>query len=461
MLVVSAGCQAVTPGVAIKVAPPRAAAERPSAAEQSVNPPAIASASFEEPLPATEGSGDSAASQGELSLSWLIDEVQSRNPSLQAAVAAWRAAAARYPQAVALDDPMFMAMAAPASLDSPDVEAGYVLQGSQKFPWFGKRAARGRIARAESNAAYHELEDGRLRLEETTRIVFFQYYVAYRQLELNRQNIEIIRQFKSTAQSRYQANLVTQQDVLQADVELAELERRALEIERTSRLAIARINTLLREEPFAPLPPPPRELARPAGKLDLASLQQTAIGQRPDLEALAARVRARQAAVTLACKDFYPDVEVFGRYDSFWQPADTQSELRGQVGVNLNVPVYPGKLNAAVREALSNLSRQRAEYEQRELDIRYEVASAYEQVEESRRTLDLYAARLIPAAEQNVAAARSNYDVSKTTFLDLAIAQRQLIELLEKREEALATYHSRFAELTRAIGGSEWLPPAE
>ncbi|MCI0335255.1 MAG: TolC family protein [Planctomycetes bacterium] len=384
----------------------------------------------------------------------LIEEVQTRNPSLQAMVAAWQAAAQRYPQAISLDDPMFMAMAAPASFDSPDVEAGYVLQGSQKFPWFGKRAARGRIARAETNAAYHDLEDSRLRLAEATQLAYFDYYLAHRQQELNRENLEVIRQFRKTAQSRYQANQVTQQDVLQAEVELAELERRMIELERMNRLAAARVNTLLRQQPFAPLPPPPAQLSSPSEEPDIETLQQLALSQRPDLAALGARVRAEQAAVTLACKEYYPDVEVFGRYDSFWQPADTQSDLRGQVGVNLNVPIYRGKLHASVREALSKLSQQRAEYEQRELDIRYEVAAAYEQVRESHRTLQLYAERLVPTAEQNVAAARSNYDVNKSSFLDLAIAQRQLIDLREKREEALATYHSRRAELMRAVGDS-------
>jgi len=420
--------------------------------------PPVATVSFEEALPEnSDAVGDFPA--GELSLDWLVEEVQRRNPSLEAMVAAWRAAAARYPQAVSLDDPMFMTMAAPASFDSQDVEAGYVFQGSQKFPWFGKRAARGRIARAESNAAYHDVEDGRVRLAEATRVAFYDYYVAHRQLELNRQNLVVVRELRSTAQSRYQSNQVTQQDVLQAEVELAGLERRSLELERKNRIAMARVNTLLREEPFRQLPSPPATLPMPDSRADVGALQEIAIAQRPDLQALGARVRAEQAAVTLACKNYYPDVEVFGRYDSFWQPADTQSDLRGQVGVNLNVPIYRGKLNAAVREALSKLSQRRAEYEQRILDVRYEVATSYEEVEESRQSLELYANKLIPAAEQNVAAARSNYDVNKTTFLDLAIAQRQLIELREQKEEAMATYHTRQAELTRAIGGTEIAMP--
>lgn len=124
------------------------------------------------------------------------------------------------------------------------------------------------------------------------------------------------------------------------------------------------------------------------------------------------------------------------------------------MGVNLNVRIYRGKLNAGVREALAELSKKRAEYEQRVLDIRYEVASAYERLVESRRTVEFYSEWLVPSAEQNVAAARSDYDVNRTTFLDLALAQGQLIELREKREEALATYYIGHAELQRVAGGS-------
>ena len=156
--------------------------------------------------------------------------------------------------------------------------------------------------------------------------------------------------------------------------------------------------------------------------------------------------------MTLACKQAYPDVEVFGRYDTFWQPS-SMADLRGQVGVSLNLPIYRGKLNAAVNEAMFRLNQRKAEYEARVLDIQYEVRSAYERLEESRQTVRLYAERMLPAATQNVAAARANYDVGKTTFLGLAEAQRQLFELREKQEQAIAEDHRRLAELERVLAG--------
>lgn len=413
-----------------------------SAATNSVSAPP----SIDEPAPAPQPP----PAATELSAQDLVAEVQARNPNLQSLEAAWRSAVLRYPQAISLEDPMFMGMIAPGSIGSDEVSTGYTLQGSQKFPWFGKRAARGRRAQAGANAAYFELENGRIRLEEMTLAAYYDYYLARRQLELNAQNLAVLQQFRSTAQSRYESNQVTQQDVLQADVELAGLERRHIELERLEHVTRARINTLLRENPNASLPPPPQRLTPPAETLDEISLQQLAASQRPDVAALRARVREELAAVTLACKDYYPDVDVFGRYDAMWQ----EEPLRGAVGVNVNMPVYQNRLNAAVREAQANVAQRRAELEQLVLDVQYEVASAYEQLEASRKMLELYDSRLLPAAEQNVKAARDNYDVAKATFFELANAQRQLISLNEEREQALAEYHARLAELNRAVGGS-------
>ncbi|MDZ4779993.1 MAG: TolC family protein [Planctomycetia bacterium] len=389
----------------------------------------------------------------ELSLPQLVADVQARNPSLQAMISAWQSAAQRYPQVVSLDDPMFSSIAAPASFDNDELESAYALQGGQKLPWFGKRAARGRQARAETASAFHEVQDSRLRLVAITQTAYFDYYLVRRQRELIDQNVVILRQFRDTADAKYRASQVTQQDLLQADVELIELERRQIELERMNRVAVARINTLLRVPPYAPLAAPPHKLEIPPGQFNPELLQQLAIAQRPDLTSIAAQVRAEQAAVAVAMKAYYPDVEFFGRYDTFWQPSSTQGDLRGQVGVNLNMPLYRGRLNAAVREAMFRVSQRRSEYEQRVLDIQYEVVTAYEQLEESRRTLRLFSERLIPVAEQNVSAARANYEANTSSFLELATAQRQLVTLREEQEAALAMFHTRLAELERATGG--------
>lgn len=440
-----------------QLAPPRPQLAPPVNAAPATSAPAppLAPVAYQEPLPPAPppGAMSEEFNTDVLSREWLAAEIEARNPSLEAMVAAWQAAEQRYPQQVALDDPTLMGMLAPQSAASDRTETAYAFQLNQKLPWFGKRNLRGVAAAANADAASQDVADTRLQVRLAADLAFFDYFLVGRQLALNSQSENLLQQYRESAQAKYRVNLVTQQDVLQADLELAELARRQLELRRMQRVAAARINTLLRRWPDAPLPPPPAELDPPQQPAEAALLWQTALQQRPDLAALAWRVQEEEAALALARKNYYPDVDLFGRYDTFWQPASTQGPLRAQVGVAMNLPVYREKLRAAVCEAQFRLAQRRAEFDARAQEIQYEVTSASEQIAESRQAVALYQDRLLPAAEQNVAAARANYENSKATFLALAQAQRQLVASREKQLEALVAYYRRLAELTRVVGG--------
>ena len=97
---------------------------------------------------------------------------------------------------------MFNANLAPASLGSNQVEGAYTLELSQKFRWFGKRAARGRSAKAEASSAYADAEETRLRLIETAELAFFDYYLVARQQDLIHWNTEVMRQFREHSTER-------------------------------------------------------------------------------------------------------------------------------------------------------------------------------------------------------------------------------------------------------------------
>ncbi len=80
----------------------------------------------------------------------LLREVLNRNPSIHSAQQAWRAALARYPQVVSLDDPMLGYGLAPLSFGSNSVDDAHKVDLSQKLPFPGKLALRGQAALAEA-----------------------------------------------------------------------------------------------------------------------------------------------------------------------------------------------------------------------------------------------------------------------------------------------------------------------
>jgi outer membrane protein TolC len=409
------------------------------------------------PIAQLETLDDPLANQQELSADALVAIVLSRNRSLAAMQAAWRSTAARYPQAMSLDDPEFMSLMAPGSFSDPNFQSSFMVGASQKLPWPGKRGLRGEAVRADTAAAYMDANELAVRLESLTRSTFVEYYRARRQLALVDDNLQQLRQLRGLAQNKYEARSATQQDMLQADVDLAELARRRIELAQAEKIAVARLNTLAHRAPDMPLPPPPRAIEEPLSLPEAPLLWQAALAQRPDLAAAAARVRAEQVAVQIARKEYMPDFDVGGRYDQFWDRANQ----RGQLGINMNVPLYQQRRDAAVQEACFRLSQRRAEYDQAVDDIRNEVQAAYEQSEASRQIVDLYKRQVVPAAQQNVEAARAGYEANNLGFLSLVEAQRQLIDAQMKQVEALAEYHRRMAELQQATGGRLPLLPAE
>lgn len=385
--------------------------------------------------------------QAELSVEQLVAEVQARNPSLQAASAAWRAAAERYPQAVSLEDPMFSYLITPTNGLGADNGGGWMVQGSQKIPWAGKRELRGSAASAEADAMRGDIGDARLRLAEAAKTAFYDYYLARQQTDVNASTIQLLKQFREIAANKYQVGQASEQDVLQAEVESASLENRRTELARDEEVAVARINTLLHRAANHPLPPPPAKVANPELLPTAEALQQTAAGSRPDLYAAQARIRTEQANLALACKEYYPDVNVVAKYDGF-MPQD----MRPAVGMDVNVPIRYARRSAAVREAENRVAQRCAEYQERLDQVRYEVQSGFNRASQNGRVIRLYEEKILPASQRSLDSALANYTSGKIDFLRLLDAERQLNSQREMYYQSIAEYHRRLAELERSVG---------
>lgn len=419
-------------------------AQAPSRSEQGARAPSPESRST---TYRSDGPSDPFSGQAELPLDQLVAEVQARNPSLPAASDAWRAAVERYPQAVSLDDPMFTYMITPTDGLGIDNGGGWMVQASQRIPWAGKLALRGSVAAAEANVMRGVIGDTRLRLAEAARVAFFDYYMASRQMEVNSDTQKLVKKLREIAWNKYQVNQVTEQDVLQADVELADLATRSAELTRDQQVAAARINTLLHRAADHPLPPPSLEVPLPDELPAVDNLQQAAVNSRPDLYSQMSRIQAEEANLALACKEYYPDLNLAARYDGF-MPQD----MRPQVGMDINIPIRYSRRSAAVREASNKIAQLRAEYQNLLDEVRFEVQSSFTRVVQAAEVVRLYRDKTLPAAERSLQSAQANYTTGAVDFLRLLDTERQLNNQRERYYAAVADYHQRVAELERAVG---------
>ncbi len=289
----------------------------------------------------------------------------------------------------------------------------------------------------------------RLQLVEGARTAFYDYYLAERALEVNAENLDLLKKFEATAEDRYTKLLVPQQDVYQARVEIGREQDRRLALEEVRQIAVARLNRLLHLAPDSPLPRPPREVKPSEPLPEPVSLRATALNRRPDLQALAEPIRAEEARLALAAKEFYPDFEVAASYDAFW---DVKSQ-RAEVNVRMNLPVYRDKRHAAVAEAQARIAEKQAELDRLTDQVNFQVQEAYEKLARSARSVRLYGETILPDAKKNVEAAQSAYEATKVPFLTLIEAQRNRVMLRDRYNEAVADYFRRLATLERVVGG--------
>ncbi len=379
----------------------------------------------------------------------LIRRVLERNPTLLAGRYAWRAALARYPQVTALDDPRLGYSVRPWSFGSSEVHAANDVALSQPLPFPGKLALRGERALADAESAQSELETERVKLAALASTLFDEYWLAERALEINAQHVALLDEAHRVALSRYAAGTGSQQDVLAAETEQGMLSHRERELAAERRIAAERINLLLHRGAELDLPPAPRELEPgPATDLDARALVAEALERRPELRALAAEVRAREAEVGLARREFFPDFTVRAGYESTWQ----EDPLAPVVGVELNLPLQLGRRRAALDEAEAWLSRERSRVQQLEDRVRFEVVSAVERLRESQHLLEISRERRLPPARDRVVGARAAFASGQASFLEFVDAERGLLAAEQEAFEVRAGLSVRRAALARALG---------
>lgn len=386
----------------------------------------------------------------------LIRLVLDRNPNVRAARHGWRAALARYPQATALDDPMLGVGVAPLSFGSTTVNSAPKIDLSQKLPFPGKLRFRGEAALGEAEAASHDYEAVRLRLATMASVLFDDYVLAARSLEINREHVALLEEFQRIATIRYEAGEASQQDPLQAEVRLAHAVHREVVLDTAMRITGEQLNALLHRAPTAALPPPPAVAATPEDPIaPAAELLEQSLAARPELAAAEARVSAESSRVDAARREYYPDFTLVGSYNRVMQEPD----LQPFVGVMLNVPLQIGRRRAAVDEAQARLEQARSQRVAIEDDVRFGVQSGADRYSEAHHVLELYRDRMLPAARDQVDAARAGFESGRNSFLALIDAERNLLDVELGHAEALANLSRRRAELDRAVGripGLSW-----
>lgn len=255
------------------------------------------------------------------------------NPRLKAARATWETMKARVPQARAWEDPRggadFRVERSVAIPPNSFMDQTVMLE--QEIPVSGKNLSRGRAATAEAFAAFEDLRRAELDVVMKARSDYARWANAYSQLEVNRRNSDLIRQFVQISRSRYEAGTATQPDVLIAQTDAAKLLEMRAGIERQISEAESALNVLMNRSAQGPLGRP-AALVMHQTMLSLQRLQSIALAQRPELQRAQRRVEAEKARLQLANRQWFADPAVNVKAQRYNDASQAVSEV--DVGVS-------------------------------------------------------------------------------------------------------------------------------
>jgi len=393
-----------------------------------------------------------AAAGGVLSLDMVVAQVLSNNPSLKAARANWEAVKERIPQARAWEDPRAsFDVSADRFVDVPQnafPDEKFMVE--QTLPISGKNRLRGRAAGAEAVGAFEEFHRREYELVERARGAYFSLANAYIQLELNRKNAALMKQFVEISRKKYEVGTRTEADVLSAETELARLDEAAFDFQREISDAQTRINTLMDRPAQTPLGQPAPLEFKPVD-LSLEKVEGMALAHRPEVLIAEQKIAAAQARLDAAHKEWVPEPAFRVEGDRYNGASQAVSELL--VGFSINLPWFNrAKYKAGIRENQKMVESARHELDAVRLDTLGMVRDQLKKAETFHHHTELFRDKLLPLAEQTVTAKRLGYETDKAGFLELLTAQQSAREVESMYWDHLMHYHLALAELETLVG---------
>ena len=388
------------------------------------------------------------------SLDGVTRTVLAENPSLKAARAKWEGMKARVPQAAAWEDlsVSFSARVGRFVSVSPNAFTDNMLTVEQKVPLNGKNISRARAASAEAVTAYEELRRTELDLVAKTAAAYYKLANAYVQLDLNRQNENLLREFADLSRLRYEVGTQTQADVLTATIERTKLVEARADLERSRADAESALNVLMNQPARTPLGAPVAIASVAPHRLPPAArLEELALAFRPEVRVGQKRIDAAQARLQLARRDWVPDPAF--RVTGQQYNAASQAVSEVDVGVTFTVPwLNYGKYRAQTREMRAGVAQAAQELERLQTETLGLVRDQLTKIRTFHHHYEVYRDTILPLARQAVAANRSGYQGSKSSFLELIAAERTLRDAEAESQMHLADYHTAVAELAAVVG---------
>jgi outer membrane protein TolC len=308
-------------------------------------------------------------------------------------------------------------------------------------------------AKQMNEAAGHQLQ--RTEQEIVFRVVnaYYGALLATKQLELAEQALKASQSILDRSQSRFDAGLVVESDLLTAKVRMAARRQELIRARNNLDLARAELNTALGVPLDTSLQPAETLTEATFPVPVLQDVETLALTNRPDLKRIQSEEAAQRQSVAISKSSFGPRVNAFAGWEM-----DNPTFVAGGGGnnwlggVEMHIDLFQGGAKRAELARERALQEKVTAMKQVASDgIRLEVRRAYYNLDSARQEVEV-ARAVIAQAQNSLRINQDRYDGGLTTLTDLLGAEEATRRSQTDYWEAVYRFHTSYASLELASG---------
>ena len=293
-------------------------------------------------------------------------------------------------------------------------------------------------------------------LVQDVKVSYFNILKAARILAVAKQSVERLQAHRDMAQGFFDVGIIPRNDLLYAEVELANGRQFLLRAENGLEMAKAKFNTILRRDINSPVEIEDilkdQILVTPLDACVAAALEN-----RPEIRSYMLRVEQARSIVKLSKSEYYPNISLVGNYARYGDtPGVTGSPYKDQENwyilaiANWNFWEW-GKTKHRVDAGISRENRAADILTNIRDQITLEVINAFLLLHEAEKQVQV-TKKAIEQAEENFRINTERYREQVGTSTDVIDAQTLLTKARADHFNALGDLNINQARLERAMG---------
>lgn len=297
---------------------------------------------------------------------------------------------------------------------------------------------------------------------QDVKIAYFNILKAERLLDVAKQSVEQLEAHRKMAQDFFNVGVIPRNDLLRAEVELANGWQNLLKAENSLEMAKTKFNTVLRREINTPTEVEDILALKPFAR-SLNECRKLALENRPEIKSSTLKVEQSQKMVKQTKSEFFPAVNAVGHYERFGDSASVSGtpykdrENWYVMGVaSWNFWEW-GRTKNRVDASRSRENQTAYALDNVKDQVDLDVKNAWLTLHEAQKQVAV-AQKAIEQAEENYRISRERYREQVGTSTDVLDAQTLLTRAKSDYFNALSDYNISMARLDRSMGMREVLP---